>query len=100
MIWALQSGAMRVSATIGVPPTMSARLIGMDEFLLPLGTGRRLAARLAETAPRQPVGGGQRRDPRFAGLLEHRAHRLLDAARARASLGRLVAVQLERHVDD
>src|SRR6185437_797216 len=100
MISALQSGAMRVSATIGVPPTMSARLTGMREFLLPFATRLRLSACFAETAAGQPVGGSQRRDARLAGLLEQVAHGLLDAARAGPRLLGLVAVQLERHVDD
>src|ERR1041385_2876436 len=100
MISALQSGAMRVSLTIGVPPTMSARLTGIEEFWLPFGTGVRLSTRLAETASCEAVGGGERRDARFARFLEQVAHGLLDPSRAGARLGGLVAVQLERDVDD
>src|SRR5436190_2145238 len=90
---------MRVSRTIGVPPTMSARLAGMREFSLPFGTWRRLSTH-PEAAACELVCGGERRHRGRLRFLQQRAHRVLDAGSALAGLGCLVAVQLERHVDD
>src|SRR3954452_6823838 len=100
MISALHSGAIRVSRIIGVPPTRSARLVGMREFSLPFGTCRTLSACALQTTAGEPVGGLERGQARLLRLLQEHSHRLLDPGGATASLGRLVPLQLERHVDD
>src|SRR5207248_3804604 len=53
-----------------------------------------------ETTPREPVGRLERGHACLLRLPQEHSHRLLDPGGAAASLGRLVPLQLERHVDD
>src|SRR2546429_9969285 len=99
MISALPSGAIRVSRIIGAPPTRSARLVGIQEFSLPFGTCGTLSACALETTAREPIGGLERGHARLLRLLQEHSHLLLDPGGAPASLGRLIPLQLERHVD-
>src|SRR5919201_5997918 len=100
MISAPSSGAIRVSLTIGVPPTMSARLSGMREFFPPSDTGRTLSACGFEPTPRELIRGRERRYAGLLRLFQQRAHRLFDTRGAAARLLLVVALQLERDVDD